>query len=346
MNKFFVNSGPFLLDEITKEFGLEAYLNAKPLSDFGGIFIENVDELDNAGSKDVTFFTNSRYLDQFKRTNAKACITSEKYIKQAPRDLIVLVSPNPYSTFAKIAAKFYNTIPKPEKEISAQAFVSESASVGSGTEIMANAYIDDYAKIGANVKIYPNVYIGKNVEIGNNCVIHHAVTIQHAVVGNGTIIHPGTRIGQDGFGFAYEDGKYLKVPQIGHVIIGNNVEIGANCTIDRGTIKNTVVGDMCQLDNLVQLGHNVELGMGCVVVSHVGISGSTKVGKFVQMGGQVGVAGHLKIGDGAQIAAQSGVMRDIGPGQTVIGSPAMPMKEFFRQIAMLKKLVNKKEKND
>ena len=163
-------------------------------------------------------------------------------------------------------------------------------------------------------------------------------------MGNGTIIHAGTRIGQDGFGYATENGSHIKIPQIGRVIIGHDVEIGANCTIDRGSMEDTVIEDMCKLDNLIQIAHNVVLGKGCIIASQVGISGSTKVGNYVVLGGQVGIAGHLTIGDFAQIGAQSGLTKDVKAREVVFGSPAQPIREAFKQIAMLRKLSRVTEK--
>lgn len=346
MNKFFKNSGPYFLKDLVEEFNLVAYLNAKPLKQIDNIAITDINTLEDADECCISFFSNKLYLNDFQNTNAKACITAEKYIEFAPKNLIVLAAKNPYAVFAKISSKFYNTIPKSNGKISPHAFIDESALLGKNCEIMASSYIDEGAKLGENVKIFPNCYIGRNVEIGDNSVIHHSVTIQNSVMGKNNIIHPGTRIGQDGFGYAFEDSTHNKVPQIGSVIIGNDVEIGANCTIDRGTIKNTIIADMCKIDNLVQIGHNAVLGFGCIIVSQVGISGSSKIGNFVQMGGQSGIAGHLKIGDGVQVAAQSGIMRDIPPKTTVMGTPAIPITEFFKQIAVLKKLLTKKEKND
>jgi UDP-3-O-[3-hydroxymyristoyl] glucosamine N-acyltransferase len=340
MNKFFKNSGPFLLEDLIKEFGLLPYLNGEPLSEVSGIYIEDIKILEDADEKSISFFSNKKYIAEFKKSKAKACITEEKFLKNAPIGMIILIAKNSYVTFAKISAKFYSTLPQPNGNISKNSSISPKAIIGENCEIMDFVVIEDGVKIGNNVKIYPNVYIGKNVEIADHCIIHHNVTIQYAIINKNCIIHPGVRIGQDGFGYAFENGQYIKVPQIGHVIIGNNVEIGANCTIDRGTIKNTIIGDMSKIDNLVQLGHNVEIGRGCIIVSQVGISGSTKIGNYVQIGGQAGIAGHLIIEDGVQIAAQSGIIKNIAAKEIVFGTPALPIKQYFRQIVTLKKLAN------
>ncbi|MEQ9115472.1 MAG: UDP-3-O-(3-hydroxymyristoyl)glucosamine N-acyltransferase [Rickettsiales bacterium] len=344
MKKFFLKSGPYSLAELAEEFGLDVYKSGNKYSLRADIFIDGIDTLEASDENSISFLANKKYIEAFKKTKAAACVCAKEFIELAPKDLVLLISDNPYASFAKISSKFYNTVAYPSDDTSPQAIIHETATIGEGCEIMSGAYIDKNAKIGTNVKIFPNVYIGQNVEIGNNCVISHGCTIQYAVIGNNCLIHPGARIGQDGFGFAMDKGRYIKVPQIGHVIIGNNVEIGANTTIDRGTIQNTIIKDMCQIDNLVQIAHNVELGIGCVLAAQVGISGSSKLGNYVQAGGQGGIAGHVKIGDQAQIAAQAGIISDVEPKEVVAGMPHQPIKQFFRQMAMLKKLASKKEK--
>ena len=180
--------------------------------------------------------------------------------------------------------------------------------------------------------------------MGDDCDVGSCATLTYCVLGRGVIIHPGVRIGQDGFGFALGASDHVKVPQVGRVVIEDDVEIGANSTIDRGTGPDTVIGAGTKIDNLVQIAHNVRLGRGCVVVSQVGISGSTDIGDFVMMGGQAGLTGHLSIGAGARIAAQSGVMRDVEPGATVAGSPAMPVRQHWRQVATVANLARKGKK--
>jgi UDP-3-O-[3-hydroxymyristoyl] glucosamine N-acyltransferase len=239
----------------------------------------------------------------------------------------------------------------------AQAFYPSPAPVA---WISPSAHVDSSARIGADCWIDHGVVIGAGVEIGDRCRIgSHAVigagvvigadgtiganaTVQCALIGAKVNIYPGARIGQDGFGFAMGVQGHLKVPQLGRVIIGNNVEIGANTTIDRGAGPDTVIGDGCWIDNLVQIGHNVQLGRGCVVVAQVGISGSTQFGDFVAAGGQSGFAGHLKIGSGAKIAAQAGVIGDVPAGQTYGGYPAVPRLEWLRQSVILGKMARAK----
>jgi len=178
--------------------------------------------------------------------------------------------------------------------------------------------------------------LGADVRVGAN------VSISHALIGARVRLYPGVRIGQDGFGFALDPARFIKVPQLGRVIIEDDVEVGANTTIDRGAVPDTIIGAGTMIDNLVQIGHNVQIGRGCVLVSQVGISGSTRLGDHVMIGGQAGLSGHLTIGSGARIGAQAGVMRDVAPGETVLGAPALPMREFFRQVAALQRLAKKK----
>jgi UDP-3-O-[3-hydroxymyristoyl] glucosamine N-acyltransferase len=200
------------------------------------------------------------------------------------------------------------------------------------------------AKIGAGSKIGPKSVIGRGVTVGAGAQIGNCVSLECCDIGEGTLIHPGVRIGQRGFGFDMDKEGFIDVPQLGRVIIGKNVEIGANTTIDRGAGPDTIIGDGCKIDNLVQLGHNVELGNNCVLVAQSGVAGSSRLGDYVVLAAQVGVSGHLKIGTGAQIGAQAGVMRDVTAGAKLVGSPAVPVKEFFRMVSETQKLGRKGKK--
>jgi UDP-3-O-[3-hydroxymyristoyl] glucosamine N-acyltransferase len=347
LNKsFFPKQGPFPLESLIKAINAKVYLNGKQLDNIEpDVIINDISTLENATKSDITFFSNSKYINQYIKSNALACITSDKFLNKCPKDCFTLISNNPYADFARITALFYpphNLKPGIAKE----ACIHPTASIGENCEIGPNVVIDANVKIGENSKIYPGAYIGNQVQIGKNCVIHHAVTLSNCIIGNNTIIHAGAKIGQDGFGYAFDNFQHIKVPQIGRVIIGNDVEIGANCTIDRGTIADTIIEDMCKIDNLVQIGHNVKLGKGCIIVSQVGISGSTQLGQYVVVGGQGGLAGHLTIGNGVQIAAQSGVINDIPDRQIVGGYPAVPIRQWHKQTIVLKKLTHNREEND
>lgn len=197
--------------------------------------------------------------------------------------------------------------------------------------------IEGNVKIGANCVIEPGAVISRGCEIGNNCRIGVNAHISHCLMGNDCYIYGGVRIGWDGFGFLFVNGRHEKIPQLGRVIIGNDVEIGANACVDRGALDDTVIGDGCRIDNFVQVAHNIKLGRGCVLVAQTGIAGSCTFGDYVVCGGQTGFADHLNIGSGAQIAAQSGIMRDVEPGAVVMGTPAVPIKDFMRQVAFLQK---------
>jgi UDP-3-O-[3-hydroxymyristoyl] glucosamine N-acyltransferase len=205
--------------------------------------------------------------------------------------------------------------------------------------------IEAGAEIGPGCRIGPAAVIGCGVVLGRDCRIGAHASVSHAILGDRVYVYPGARVGQEGFGFAVTGGGFLTVPQLGRVLLHDDVEIGANSTVDRGSAGDTVIGAGSRLDNLVQIGHNVVLGRCCIIVAQVGISGSTILGDFVQVGGQAAMAGHLQIGDGAQIGAQAGVISDVEPKARLLGSPAQPVREFFRQIALLKKLSAKRDGN-
>jgi UDP-3-O-[3-hydroxymyristoyl] glucosamine N-acyltransferase len=219
--------------------------------------------------------------------------------------------------------------------------VADGALVDPTAEIGPLAVIETGAEIGPGCRIGPCAVIGSGVKVGRDCRIGAHVSLSHALLGARVYIYPGARIGQEGFGFAPTKDGFLSVPQLGRVIVEDDVEVGANATIDRGSSQDTVIGAGSRLDNLVQIGHNVVLGRCCVIVAQVGISGSTVLEDFVRVGGQAGISGHLRIGQGAEIGAQAGVMSDLVPGAKVVGSPAWPIKDFFRQIAALKKMAKK-----
>lgn len=341
--RFFKKAGPFTLAEICKQTGATLAHNAD-----SGKVITRVSPLQTADESAISFLDNPKYVDAFQLTKAGACVIHPKLADKSPAGTSPVLTENPYYTYALIAAMFYEREMLPSKTtISDRATVHASAKIGNGCLIEANVYIGPNAEIGDHCHIYPNVYLGQGVQVGNHTIIHAGANISHSVIGNGVIIHHGACLGQDGFGFATDDaGNHTKVPQIGRVMVEDDVEIGANSCIDRGSGHDTVIGAGTKIDNLVQIGHNVVLGRNCIIVAQVGISGSTRVGDNVMMGGQAGITGHLKIGDRAKIAAQSGVMRDVSPGMTVIGSPALPSQQHHRQVVMLKKLSDSRYTND
>jgi UDP-3-O-[3-hydroxymyristoyl] glucosamine N-acyltransferase len=334
--RFFAAAGPFTVAEIAVKAGASIAGAAAPAR-----VIKDVAPLQTATSDHLAFLDNRKYLDAFRRCEAGAVLVQPDFAAEAPPGLCLLLTPRPYRAYAVIAQAFYPEA-APEAGAAPTASVDPSARVGRGTRI------EPYAVIGPRVEIGRDCIIGAGSVIGTGCVIgDHVrigvhVSISHALIGARVRIYPGARIGQDGFGFSAEADGFVKVPQLGRVVIEDDVEIGANTTIDRGSGPDTVIGAGSMIDNLVQIGHNVRIGRNCVLVSQSGISGSTQLGDFVMVGGQAGLVGHLNIGTGARIGAKAGVPNDVAAGDTVLGSPAVPIRLHHRQVAVLKRLATKK----
>jgi UDP-3-O-[3-hydroxymyristoyl] glucosamine N-acyltransferase len=306
--------------------------------------IVDVAPLDRARPGDLVFLDNPKYVGQLQHTRATACLIGEKYAERAPNSLAALIVREPYRACALVSARLYPDAARPSSLFGAQgvspgANVHPLALLEADVTVDPGAVIGPRAEIGAGAVIGPNAVIGPDVRIGRFSAIGAGATVCNALIGDRVIVHPGVRIGQDGFGFAMGPRGHLKVPQIGRVIIQDDVEIGANSTIDRGANRDTVIGEGSKIDNLVQIAHNVVIGRHCVIVSQVGISGSTELGDFVSAGGQAGITGHLRIGMGAQIAAQSGVMADVDPGAKIGGSPAKNAREWLKGVAAVDRLV-------
>ncbi len=334
--RFFSVKGPFTLGQLADVAEAELHSGADPER-----VMRDVAPLDTAGAEEISFLDNVSYLSAMRVSKAGACMIRADYIKDGPSGMALLISDNPYRSIALVAQAFY-----PESlsagGVSAAAHVDPSAMIGDGTAVAAGAFIGARVEIGARCIIGPNTVIHDGVVIGDDASIGANVSIAFCIMGSHVRILAGARIGEEGFGFALGPGGPVDMPQLGRVIIGDDVEIGANTTIDRGAGPDTIVGDGCRIDNLVQIGHNVQMGRGCIIVAQVGISGSTKLGDYAIMAGQAGVAGHLSIGSGARVGAQAGVIRDVENGVSVVGTPAMPVKQFFRQVAALKRLTQKK----
>jgi UDP-3-O-[3-hydroxymyristoyl] glucosamine N-acyltransferase len=296
--------------------------------------------LEGASSGDLTFVTSKALPDIGKPLRAAAVICLPECVSSIPEGIAVLISARPKDSFATVTAAMY-----PSSQLAAQfgpdenhAFISATATIEPGVKICAGAVIGESVSIGEGTVIGPNATIGQNCQIGRNCQIGAGVTVTHALIGNGVILNPGVRIGQDGFGYVPIRSGLQKIPHVGRVIIQDSVEIGANSSVDRGMLDDTVIGEGTKIDNLVQIGHNVRIGRNCVIAALCGLSGSVRLGDWVMVGGSVGLADHISIGDRAQIAARSGVMNDVPAGEKWGGTPAQPVKDFFREVSALRKL--------
>lgn len=308
--------------------------------------VGSVAPLESARAGDLTFLENAAYTSAAATTGATACFIAPKLVEKLAPGVIALVSRQPYRAYATAAALLYPAAVSPgsvfaSKGIAPGAYVHATARLEAGVTVDPGAVVGPDVDIGSGTVVCSGAVIGPGVKLGRGCSIGPGATLQHTYLGNRVIVHPGVRIGQDGFGFAMGPGGHLKVPQVGRVIIQDDVEIGANTTIDRGTTRDTVIGEGTKIDNLVQIGHNVIVGRHCVIVSHVGISGSSTLEDYVVLGGQVGIAGHVRIGMAAQVGAQSGVMTDLAAGGRYLGSPAKPARQTMREVATLTRLAER-----
>jgi len=303
--------------------------------------VSSFGKIEEAIEGQLTFFANPKYEEFLYSTKASVIIINEAYEIKHPVSAVLIRVPDAYTAFATLLSKYQEIMQQQLTGIQQPVYLAKSATYGSNVFIGAFAYLGENVKVGNNSKIYPNAYIGDNVSIGDNTVIHPGVKIYHdCKVGNQVTIHAGTVIGSDGFGFAPQtDGSFQKVPQIGNVIIEDNVEIGANTTIDRATIGSTIIKSGAKLDNLIQIAHNVEVGNFTVIAAQTGISGSTKIGKGVMIGGQAGLAGHIQVADGSKINAQAGLGKSLKtPGTAVTGSPAYDYNQAIRSQAIARNL--------
>jgi UDP-3-O-[3-hydroxymyristoyl] glucosamine N-acyltransferase len=305
--------------------------------------IHAVAPLDRAGPDELSFLDAMRYVPQFQASRAGVCLTSERFAGFAPSGTVVLAVPKPYAAFVTVTRHFYRDTLRPgsvfgHKGVAAGAFVHPQARLEDDVTVDPGVVIGPGAEIGAGTVIAAGAVIGPGVRIGRDCAIGAGATLLHALLGNGVIIHPGARVGQDGFGYLSGAKGHMKVPQVGRVVLQDDVEIGAGTTIDRGGIRDTVIGEGTKIDNLVQIAHNVVIGRHCIIVSQTGIAGSATLGDYVVLGGQVGVIGHVTIGTGSQIAATSNVKHDVPPGVQWGGSPAKPMREWFREVMAVQRL--------
>jgi UDP-3-O-[3-hydroxymyristoyl] glucosamine N-acyltransferase len=327
--RFYRRQGPFSAAEVASAVGA-----ACPRSN---AMLSGVAPLQCAGATDISFLDSARYERLLRDTAAGAVIVEPKLADSVPKGAAPIVVASASEAWAKVVRLFHPLAPiKPGRDPTA--YVALCARVDETAEIGPFAYIGEGVTVGPRCRIGPQVVLQEGVVVEEDCRIGAGCVVSHAMIGAGSCLHPGVRIGQDGFGLARSGQGLRTVPHLGKVVIGDDVEIGAGCTIDRGSLGDTVIGDGCRLDNLVHIAHNVQLGRSCVIVAQVGIAGSTVLEDFVQVGGQAAIAGHLRIGAGAQIAGKSGVMSDLEPGVVVFGVPAQPKIQAFRQIAWLKRM--------
>ncbi len=329
--RFFRRAGPHTLAAVVDV----AEAEAPPRR----LMLHRIAPLASATQQDVSFCINGRrHLGSLSGTQAAAVIVHPDMQDQVPATAVAIVAPDPLVAWSKVAALFH-PVPPIRPGVHPSAIVAESATVHPSVEVGPMAVIGENAVIGPRGRIGAMAVIGDGVAIGADVRIGAHASVSHALIGDRVYLYPGTRIGQEGFGFAITPEGFHTVPQLGRVVIEDDVEIGANSTVDRGAMEDTVIGAGSRIDNLVQVGHNVRIGKACVIVAQAGIAGSAVLEDYVVMGGQSGVAGHVTLAKGSRLAARSGVMSDVTTRGDLAGNPAQPAKAFFRELAMIRKWV-------
>jgi UDP-3-O-[3-hydroxymyristoyl] glucosamine N-acyltransferase len=315
--------------------------------------VDRLAKIEEGTEGSITFLANPKYTSFIYSTQATITIVSNNFQAEEELSTTLIKVKDPYNAFSKLL-EYYNQVKLNKSGVEQPSFISDSASYGENIYLGAFSYIGEQVKIGSNVKVFPNTYIGDNVKIGDNVIIFPGAKIySETVIGNNCVIHGGVIIGADGFGFSPDqDGVYSKVPQIGNVIIEDDVDIGAGTTIDRATLGSTIIRKGAKLDNQIQIAHNVEIGENTAIAAQTGIAGSSKIGKNCLIGGQVGIAGHIQIGNGVKIQAQSGIGRNIKDGEMIQGSPAIGYSDYnksyvlFKNLPKIEKRLTNLEKND
>jgi UDP-3-O-[3-hydroxymyristoyl] glucosamine N-acyltransferase len=335
---FFVPSRRFTAIEIANLTGAELID-----SSYADKVVSTIAPASEGGSEALVFVEGRRNAGVLESLRAAVILCTSDVADQVPDGIAVLVAAKPQAAFAQIGRLLFPAAASPramtgETGVSPRAFVDPSARLEPGVIIEPGAVIGADVAIGSGTIVAPNAVVGASTQIGRDCYIGSNTTLQCALIGNRVVIHSGASIGREGFGFVGGPRGPERIPQIGRVVIQDNVEIGANTTVDRGTMADTIIGEGTKIDNLVQIAHNVRIGRGCVIAGHCGISGSVTIGDYVMMGGRVGLADHLTIGSGARLAAASGFMNDVPAGEVWAGLPARPMMEFMRDVATIRKL--------
>ncbi len=317
---------------------IAAFLQGELVGD-PSIEVNNLSKIEEGQPGTLTFLANPKYTHYIYQTQASIVLVNRDFEPEQPVSATLIKVNDPYACLAMLL-NLVNEAMTAKKGIEQPNYVASSVTLPDDLYLGAFAYIGERVKLGKNVKIYPQVYIGDDVVIGDNVTIFAGAKVYHGcVIGNNCTLHAGVVLGGDGFGFAPQaNGEYAKVAQIGNVILEENVEVGANTTIDRATMGSTIIRRGVKLDNLIQIAHNVEVGEHTVIAAQAGIAGSSKVGRHSMIGGQVGVAGHIKLGDRIQVGAQSGIPNNVEDDVVIMGYPAVPSKEFARQVVYVKRL--------
>jgi UDP-3-O-[3-hydroxymyristoyl] glucosamine N-acyltransferase len=330
--RFFDNAGPFSLARILELTGGKAAPGATAT-------VADVAALDSAAEAHLSYCEGVKFRSALERTKAGVVLVAEALAANVPATALAVICAQPAIGFGKVAAALYPTAgliwPSSKPPVHR---IAPSARIGEGTVLAPDVFIGEGVEIGNNCVLGPGVVIGRGVQIGHNAQLGPHVSISHALIGDRCTFHPGTRIGQDGFSYVTGASGHVKIPQLGRVIIQDDVEVGANVAIDRGALADTLIGEGTKIDNLVQIAHNNRIGRRCIVAAQVGISGSCEIGDFAVLGGQVGVADHLKIGSGTFVAAKSGVTRSLEAGKIYAGYPAHPIEQWRREVGTLARL--------
>lgn len=328
----------FKVTEIAK------FLNGEIVGD-ENVSVSNVSKIEDGKAGTLAFLANLKYENFLYTTNASVVLVSKSFVPREEVKATLIKVDDAYQAFASLLELYMQAKALLKTGIEQPSFIDETANIGKDIYFGAFSYIGKNSKIGNNTKVYPQVYIGDNVVIGNDCVVYAGTKIySDSVIGNRCILHSGVIIGSDGFGFApLEDGTYKKIAQIGNAVLEDDVEIGANTTIDCGTMESTIIRKGVKIDNLVQVAHNCEIGENTVIAAQSGLAGTSKVGKNCKFGGQVGLAGHLTIGDNVFIGAQSGVAKSVKSNQVILGSPAFEIKDAIKALTVYKNLPKLRE---